>query len=335
MKLVAEDGSIVHGRTLEFATDLITSFAIIPRNHSFDGTTPVGKGLSYTSRYAVVGAILFNNIAVADGINEKGLAAGAFYFPGYARYAEITSRNQSKAVSSMEFVNWILTQFANIDEVKAGLPNVVIGPGLAKGFGDTAPPFHYIVYDPGGKSLVIEPLGDKFVVYDNPLGVLTNSRRFDWHMTNLRNFIHLKPMNVSPISIDGVVLEPFGQGSGMVGMPGDFTPPSRFVRATIFSSSAIPSKTSEQSVLQLFHILNNFDIPLGITRQIENGKIHEDYTLVTCVRDPQTLKFYFKTYEDQTIRMIDLNQFDWDAKAIKFTMPVSRQTYVDISSQFK
>jgi choloylglycine hydrolase len=191
IKLVAEDGLVVHGRTLEFATKIITSFAVVPRNHSFDGTTPIGKGLAYTSRYAVVGAITFNNIAIVDGMNEKGLAAGAFYFPGYARYAEITSENQSNALAPIEFVNWILTQFANLDEVRTGLTSVVIAPALAKGFGDAPPPFHYIVYDPEGKSIVIEPLGDKFVVFDNPLGVLTNSPTFDWQMTYLRNFINL------------------------------------------------------------------------------------------------------------------------------------------------
>jgi choloylglycine hydrolase len=142
-------------------------------------------------------------------------------------------------------------------------------------------------------------------------------------------------MNVSPISIDGIVLPPFGQGSGMVGLPGDFTPPSRFVRAAIFSSSAVPSKTSEQSILQLFHILNHFDIPMGVTRQLENGEVNYDYTLVTCARDPQTLKYYFKTYEDQTIRMIDLKKFDWNAKAIKFATSTTKQAYIDISSQFK
>lgn len=335
IKLKTKDGSLVHGRTLEFGVKVDTSAVIIPRGYEFVGTTPNGAGLTYKAKYAVVGAIAYDDLAVLDGMNEKGLAAGTFYFPGFAEYSKSTSENQSKALSPIEFSNWILTQFATVEEVKAALSSVVIAPTIYKDWGNQTPPFHYIVYDKSGRSLVIEPLNGQLITYDNPLGVFTNSPKFDWHMTNLRNFINMTSINAKPITLDGVQLYPFSQGSGMVGIPGDFTSPSRFVRATIFSVTALPSDTANEAVLQAFHILNQFDIPVGTIREKVDGVIHSDYTMITCVRDPQSLKYYFKTYDDQSIKSVDLNKFDWNAKSVKKLSTAGKEQVIDISSNLK
>jgi choloylglycine hydrolase len=333
IKLTAKDGSIVHGRTLEFGLPLDSFIAVIPRGYQFIGTTPKGDGLSYSVKYAAVGAILFDDIAILDGINEKGLAVGTFFFPGFAQYAPITDQNQSRALSPSEFPHWIVTQFASVDEVKSALKNVLIAPTTVSGWGNEPPPFHYIVYDQSGKCLVIEPLNGQLITYDNPLGVFTNSPTFDWHLTNLRNFINLRSVNAPPVTINGMTLAPFGQGSGLVGLPGDFTPPSRFVRAAIFSIAAIPSDRSEEAVTQAFHILNQFDIPVGAVRSLDKGNVHSDYTMVTCVRDPKTLRYYFKTYQDQTIRMVDLSSFDLNAKTIKKMSTKGLEKTVDVSKE--
>lgn len=335
IKLTAKDGSFVHGRTLEFGVAVETSIAVIPRGYEFVGTTPAGPGLKYKTKYATLGAIAYSNVAVMDGMNEKGLAVGTFYFPGYAGYSEINASNQSKAVSPVEFSNWIVTQFASVEEVKAALANVVIAPTIDKAWGPTAAPFHYIVYDKTGKSLVIEPIDGKLVTYDNPIGSFTNSPNFDWHMTNLRNYINLTPYNVKPLKIDGLELAPFGQGSGMVGMPGDFTPPSRFIRASIFSITATPTATTVESVWQAFHILNQFDIPVGIARDKVGDVTYTDATLITCVRDPQALKYYFKTYDDQGIRVVDLKAFDLDAKTVKLYKTAGAQPAEDVTALVK
>lgn len=334
IKLKAKDGAVVHGRTLEFGIKIDTSMAVIPRGYEFVGTTSKGPGLAYIAKFAAVGAIAFGKPALLDGMNEKGLCVGTFYFPAYASYSKISSENQKKALSPVEFSNWLVVSFSTIDEVKAGLADVVIAPTTDKGWGETPMPLHYIVFDKSGNSLVIEPLKGKLVAYDNPIGALTNSPSFDWHMTNLRNFINLTPFNASPIKLDGVALAPFGQGSGMVGMPGDFTPPSRFVRAAIYSSTAEPSKSGVDAVFQAFHILHQFDIPVGVTRQEADGVVYTDVTLATVVRDPQQLTYYFNTYDDQTIRVVDLNKFDLDGKAIKqLSTATFKQSAVDVSSQ--
>ena len=109
----------------------------------------------------------------------------------------------------------------------------------------------------------------------------------------------------------------------MIGLPGDFSPPSRFVRAAIFSAAATPSETASEAVFQLFHILNQFDIPIGVVRAVENGVVHTDRTLATTVRDPAALQYYFRTYEDPTIRKVDLNSFDPKGTKLRY-MPLSQ-----------
>lgn len=335
LKLIAKDGSVVHGRTLEFGIDINTSVVVIPRGYEFTGTTPEGPGLSYKAKYGAVGCIAYEDISILDGINEKGLAVGVFYFPGFAAYSQINNENKSKALSPIEFSNWILTQFATLDEVKSGIANIVIAPTIYKNWGKETPPFHFIVYDNQGDSIVIEPIDGELVVHDNPLGVFTNSPAFDWHMTNLRNFINLRAENATPLKIDGLELAPFGQGSGMVGLPGDFTPPSRFVRAAIFSTTAIRPENDNEAVFQIFHILNQFDIPLGVARQKVGEITYSDYTMVTSVKNPQSLRYYFKTYDNQSIAAVDLKKFDLNVKEIKRASPSGTEKIIDISASLK
>ncbi|MGD9924569.1 MAG: linear amide C-N hydrolase [Pseudorhodoplanes sp.] len=335
--LKTKDGAIVHGRTLEFGVPVDTSVAVIPRGQVFTGQTPQGDGLKYTVKYGATGIVAFGNPRLLDGVNEAGLAAGSFYFPTFAGYATVTPENQGKALSPADFPNWVLTQFGSVDEVRKAVESgsVVIAPTVLEGWGPVAPPFHYVVYDKTGASLVIEPVGGKLVVHDNPLGVLTNSPSFDWHMTNLRNYIALNPRDVPPVKIDGQTFKALGQGTGMLGLPGDFSPPSRFVRAAVFSATAIPADNADKGVDQVFHILNNFDIPIGVSREVTAGAVYSDYTQMTVARDPQSQRYYYKTYDDQTIRMVDLKAFDLNAKTIRQISTRSEQPVVDMSAKLK
>ena len=130
----------------------------------------------------------------------------------------------------------------------------------------------------------------------------------------LRNYVNFSLNNHPPIQLGPVKLEPFGQGSGMLGMPGDFTPPSRFVRAVAFSQSVLQPKTGDDAVLTAFHILNNFDIPKGSAREAEkdeHGNTLADYTVWTAASDLKA-----KRFEDSRIRMVDLTKMNLDAKDI-------------------
>ncbi len=301
------------------ANDIHSDVMMIPRGYARTGTTPDGKeGLKWKAKYASAGANGVGLPVLFDGLNEKGLAAGMFYFPTSAGYMPYTAADAGKTIAQWEVGSWILENFASVEEVKANIGNIVVPAVVFSGWG-FAPEAHYIVHDASGKSIVIEYVGGKLNVHDNPLGVLTNSPTFDWHMTNLRNYLNFSMSNAPPVQLGSVKLLPTGQGSGMLGLPGDFTPPSRFVRAVAFSQSVFKPKTGDDAVLEAFHVLNQFDIPKGAAREHEkdeHGNILADYTIWTSANDLKAKRFYFRTFENSQIRVVDLMKMNLDAKDI-------------------
>lgn len=313
VRLIAHDGSVAYGRTLEFAQELQSNILVIPRNYTIAGigTDTKKSGLSWQARYAAVGANACNEIALVDGINEHGLAGGLFYFPGYAHFQE--TQDLSNAIAPWQLLTWILTQCTSIEHVQQQLPTITVIniPFPAWGI---VPPVHAIVHDITGKSLVIEYQHATLFMHDNPLGVLTNAPDFQWHMTNVRNYLNLSAYNVAPQKIGNIELRPFGQGSGMVGLPGDFTPPSRFIRAALFTNTVITPKNANDAVHTVFHILDLFNIPRGIIREKENNTVLCDYTQWTSACDLKNRRYYYHTYNNRSPIMIDLMQTDIDTK---------------------
>lgn len=331
IRLIAQDGSVIHARTLEFGIDLDSSILMIPRGYARTGTTPDGKpGLAWKTKYASVGANGAGLPILLDGLNEKGLATGTFYFPGTAGYMPYTAADAGKTIAQWEVGSYLLENFATVAEVKANIANITVAGVVLKAWG-FAPEAHYIVHDATGQSAVIEYVGGKLNLYDAPLGVITNSPAFDWHMTNLRNYLNFSINSAPPVKLGPVTLTATGQGSGMLGLPGDFTPPSRFVRAVAFSQSILPSKTGDDAVLQAFHILNQFDIPKGSARDSEkdaNGNVVADYTLWTAASDLKQLRYYFRTYENSQIRMLDLMKMEIDGPDI-VTVPMTGDEVIE------
>jgi choloylglycine hydrolase len=336
IRLIAKDGGVVAARTLEFGFDMHSEVMVIPAGTTLTGSLPDGgKGISYKTKYGFLGANAEGLTAIVDGINDQGLYVGLFYFPGYASYSDATKDNAARAMAPHEYANWLLGNFANVEEVKTNFDKIVLVPVVVDAI-EQAAPVHFVVHDRTGKSVVIEPLNKSLKIYDNPLGVMANSPTFDWHMTNLRNYVNLTATNVPPIDLGGIKLAQFGQGSGLRGLPGDFTPPSRFVRAVAFSQSAIPSDTAPQTVLQAFHILNNFDIPFGAVREVDNGQIHAESTTWTSASDLKNLRWYFKTYGDQSIHSVDLAKSLAAAHGkIRLIKMESRQPIDDVSTDFQ
>ncbi|MGA8794044.1 MAG: choloylglycine hydrolase family protein [Candidatus Binatus sp.] len=320
IRLRAGDGTVVYARTMEFAIVLESDVIMVPRGYARTGTTPQGEnGLKWTSKYASLGINTGSGMPfLVDGVNEKGLAVGLLYFPGTVGYMKYSAGEASKTIAPWEVGSWILENFATVEEVKQNIGSITVPAVVVKQL-DFVPPLHYVVHDASGKSVVIEYVEGKLHVHDNVLGVMTNSPAFDWHMTNLRNYVNFSLVNVPPVKVGSITLTGFGQGTGMLGMPGDFTPPSRFVRAVAFSTSALPAKTGEEAVLLAFHLLNNFDIPNGLSREEhkdEHGNIVADYTVWTSAYDLKARRFYFRTYENSQIRSVDLMKMPLDAKNI-------------------
>jgi choloylglycine hydrolase len=312
ISLKAGDGAAIRGRTLEFGFPMQSKVIVVPAGKEMSGTLPDGgKGLVYKSRYAFVGANALNLPVILDGINDQGLSVGLFYFPGYAKYAEVTPENKDHAIAPHEFGVWALANFATVDEVREAVKTIAIVPTPARGLGSAegmVAGAHFFLQDKSGKSLVVEPVDGTLKVHDAPLGVMSNAPTYDWQMTNLANYVNLSVKDATPIKVGGVTISPFGSGSGMLGLPGDFTPPSRFVRAVAFSQSAVPNKTADEAVFAAFHILNQFDIPKGAVMNAAVGEPTPEITEWTSVADLKNLRWYFRTVTDQSIRVVDLKQ---------------------------
>ena len=311
ISLTAQDGGNVVARTVEWAaTSMQCGYVVAPRGHRHQSFTPTGEnGLKYDSRYGYVGVYTEYEPFVVEGMNETGLSAGLFFFPLYGQYAPYDSSHNEKTLCDMQFVSWVLSQFSQIDQVKealAGIDLVTLNNKIGA--------VHWRITQPDGRMVVLEIVGGVPHFYENPLGVLTNSPGFQWHMTNLDNYVNLEPGAVSDHAVgEGVTLRAIGGGSGMLGLPGDFTPPSRFVRATFFATTAPLWDTGFETVLQAFHILNNFDIPIGI--QHPKGQVPKGLpsaTQFTAATDLKDMKFYYRTAWNSNIRCIDLKQIDFD-----------------------
>jgi choloylglycine hydrolase len=136
ISLNAKDGAAIRGRTLEFGFPMLSNVIVIPAGKEMSGTLPDGgKGLTYTSRYSIVGANALNLPVILDGINDQGLSVGLFYFPNYAKYTDVTPENAKHALAPHEFGLWVLANFDSVDEVKEGVKSIVVVPTPAPGLG--------------------------------------------------------------------------------------------------------------------------------------------------------------------------------------------------------
>lgn len=308
--LRSKDGSNVVARTVEWSADpMQCGYTVVPRGYVQQSYTPTGEnGLKFKSTYGYVGIYTDYEPFVVEGINEAGLSAGLFFFPQYGEYASYDSKNNDVTLCDMQFVSWVLSQFSTIDQVKAALSEVDL-VSLDSRIGSV----HWRITQPDGRMVVLEFVGGVPCFYENKLGVITNSPGFQWHMTNLDNYVNLQPGAVADHSLkSGVQLRAIGGGSGMLGLPGDFTPPSRFVRAAFFQTTAPEWPTGFDSVIQAFHILNNFDIPIGIQHpagQCPAGL--PSATQFTAATDQKAMKMYYRTAWNSNIRCIDLMTIDF------------------------
>lgn len=305
ISLTAKDGSRVVARTVEWAaTPMQCGYVVAPRGHMHQSYTPSGEnGLKYKSVYGYVGIYTEYEPFVVEGVNESGLSAGLFFFPNYGQYAAYDQSQNDKTLCDMQFVSWVLSQFNSIDQVKDALKKINVVT-LNHKIGAV----HWRIAQPDGRMVVLEFVNGTANFYENRLGVLTNAPGFPWHMTNLNNYLNLRPGSAPDYQIKpGITLQALGHGSGMLGLPGDFTSPSRFVRAAFFQTTAPVLDTGFDTVTQAFHILNNFDIPIGSQHaQADIPQGLPSATQFTAVTDQAALKLYYRTAWNSNIRCIDL-----------------------------
>jgi len=333
IRIKTEDGLVFYARSMEGAVDYQSKVTVVPKGTIYHGTLPDNspKGLTWTVKYGLVGMNAFGSPLMTDGMNEMGLAVGNLFFPDYADYEPFDPGKANITLSQYEVATWLLSSYATVAEVRQAMSEVRVVQGPK----DVIAPVHFAVHDAQGNSLVIEYVKGKLHIYDNPLGVMTNSPPFDWMIIYLSNFVNLSATNVPQIDLGGVVIKQFGQGSGLVGLPGDFSPPSRLVRMVAFTQLALPVKGPQAGLNLAMTIINNVDIPQGVVRdKREKGMIY-DITQWAVVADLAGKKYYFRTHDNKNWRYIDLMKALQGAKGIQTIHLEIPPDYPDITATAK
>ena len=303
------NGNTVTARTIEWAaSDMNSLYVVVPRGYTSQSMTPDGAtGMRFKTKYGYVGLAVEQSDFVTEGLNEKGLSAGLFYFPEYGKYEPYSKENASRSIADMQLVSYILGTCATVDEVKEAVSSIKIHP-----IDPRASTIHWRFTEESGRQIVLEIIDQKCIFYENELGVLTNSPSLDWHLTNLNNYINLNSGKISERQLGRLDMKAIGGGTGLLGLPGDFTPPSRFIRAAFFQCSAPVKENTDDTVIQAFHILNNFDIPVG--SQYAPGEQQPEIpsaTQYTAASDLIGRKIYWRTMHNSNIRCIDLSAIDF------------------------
>lgn len=268
----SRDGTVVVGRTMEFP-DLIpwevqVVAAGVPR-----ASAGVKNGLAWTPQYGVAGMGAMGEGLLADGMNTEGLSAHALYMAGFCDYAAPAGTGND--ISEMDVIAYLLGTCKSVAEAKSAATSLnVVGVDPGIGF---VPPLHFLLHD-ATASIAIEFRPEGMSIVDNPTGVGTNPPFLDWHVTNLRNYVGISAVNPTT-TVHDTVLHPMGQGGGLMGLPGDYTPPSRFVRATalmLLTDQPADAASAEDACL---HVLNSFDIPAGlISEEFKPGQMVAEVT---------------------------------------------------------
>lgn len=323
-----EDGTVVYGRTQEWsAFDFKTQVVVYPENETFQAVTPDGaNGISWDAKHGFLGFLLLDRV-IGDGMNEKGLAAGSYYHHGFAEYADYDPSLAQQSMAPTDVVSFILSNFATIEEVRQGMQGIRVVPVKDPDI-DMVAPVHFFVADPSGKSLVIEFQGGKMQIYDNPVGVMTNNPYFDWHLQNLRNYGYLGEGPFEARTWGDMEITPLSGGSDLLGLPGDYTSPSRFVRATVLKAVSFPTKGGLDTVEKFFQIMDSFNAPPGKgegnmdtgnkARQLPSG------TQWTVASDTSNLVTYYHTAWNRQIRKIDLKEIDFTKSKVR-KIPVDEE----------
>lgn len=316
--LKSKDSGVVVARTVEWALNDAqhNRLLVVPRGKVFKAQTPEGlNGKTWQGRLGFVTLTAYGQPYGPDGLNEAGLYVGVYYLPGFAEYAVYDKNKAAQSMSVGDLMQWMLSSFKTVDEAVASLNSVIVVNVENKEFGGAALPFHFKIVDPSGKSKIIEIVNQGEVkVYEPYLGVITNSPTYDWHIINQRNYLGLSNMPYNAKQFADYVVSPTGGGSGLMGLPGDFTPPSRFVRAAAFTATCRPLANAKEAVFESFRILDNFNIPLGA--QVPAEKMPSDIVSATQVTSSSDLKnkvYYYHTMWNRSVRKIDLAKIDFSS----------------------
>ena len=295
------------GRNLDLEYSYIEMVAITPRNYPFK----FRKMGTIKNHYAMIGiAYVCDGYPLYyDATNEKGLSMAGLNFPGNADYKpEMHGKDN---ITPFEFIPWILGQCATILEVKELLRNINL---LNEHYSEELPlsPLHWLISDRNA-SITVESVKEGLKVYENPVGILTNNPTFDmqlFHLNNYRSLTRNVPENHFAPKLN---LEKYSNGMGALGMPGDWSSQSRFVKAVFTKMNSVCGDSEEESVSQFFHILGSVEHQRGC---VAMGKDLYEITIYSSCCNTDKGIYYYRTYDNSQITAVDMHKENLDGEDV-------------------
>lgn len=295
------------GRTLDYERSFGEGVAVTPRNYPFK----FRHNETVKSHYAMIGMATMRDgyPLYYDAMNEKGLCMAGLLFAGNAAYQP--PQGGADNVASFEMIPWILMECATVEEAKEKLSVIRV---TDTAFNEELPstPLHWLIADKN-ESIVVEPLENGVNLYENPVGVLTNNPPFSYHLLHLTEFLQVNSVSPKNNLYSCYALQPYSRGMGGIGLPGDYSSASRFVRAVFVKGHVDAGKTREEDVLQFFHILRTVEVPRGCV-VLDNGcKVLSVYT--SCCEAENGI-YRYAAYDTGKITVVDMHRETLTAEAI-------------------
>lgn len=310
------------GRNLDLEYSYQEAVTVTPRNYPFRFRAAVDQD----RHYAMIGmATVIQGVPLYyEATNEKGLSMAGLNFPGNAFYQ--SPSDDGTNIAPFEFIPYILGQCETVDEVMERLSNLRL---VNIPFSNDLPltPLHWIIAD-AQQAITVEPMANGLHIHDNPVGVLTNNPPFDFHMYNLRNHLNLSAQPATNRFTAVFDLQPFSNGMGGLGLPGDFSSASRFIKAAFVKLNSVCGHSEEESVNQFFHILSSVSMPRG---SIVMRPDEYEITLYSCCCNTDKGIYYYTTYENRSITGIDMHREDLDG-SVPVSYPLENSAPIKIQN---
>ena len=318
------------GRTLELDTDEPWVITYVPAGISFESPNDDPEPFRYTASHGFLAVtapgrmptqdapLKPDDLKVIEGVNTAGLTFSLLAFPSSGGGSDVKPVD---AIQATDLGSWILAQFSTVGEVKAALAEQPVVLTRIAIIGDAEFPFHLVVHDREGGSIVIEWFKGEEHVYDNPVGVMTNGPTFPWHLTNLSNWTHLTNVDQSSNQFGSLSVHQPDSGIATASLPGSNTSVGRFIRAVFYANFAEKVDDADGALLTLARIMDNFDRPRGATVSPpadggegiafqgitdNKGGLPTEFTCWTNLTDLDRQRFYLRTYGSFNYTSFDL-----------------------------
>ena len=296
----AKDGSVVIGRSIEWGFPMEYTFTVIPRGQTFTASYPADavakdfKPLAWASKYAYAGVGVTVQQGLDSAQNEAGLNIEGLNLPGFTEFQTVTPEDKSVLALS-DLGDWILGNFATVEEVRKALPQCKVWTPAVSAQGSAT--IHFAITDKTGAGIVVEYVKGRLNIHENVTHTMTNSPTYDWHLTNLRNYMTLTNKDTVSVEREGYSLHQLSTGDGMTGLPGDFRSASRFVKISLLRSFVAPVDTAEEAYSLAGHLMNTVDIPKGAVNSGDfEGKPMLETAQVVLIKDLKLNSLFVSDY---------------------------------------